>query len=33
VLGAIPFVVVAVLGATITVSAVFAMYLLGRRWL
>jgi hypothetical protein len=27
------FVVVAVLGATITVSAVFAMYLLARRWL
>jgi hypothetical protein len=28
-----PFVVVAVLGATITVWAVFAMYLLARRWL
>jgi hypothetical protein len=28
-----PFVVVAVLGATIPVSAVFAMYLLARRWL
>jgi hypothetical protein len=32
-LGAMPFVVVAVLGATITVSTVFAMYLLARRWL
>jgi hypothetical protein len=28
-----PFLVVAVLGATITVSAVFVMYLLARRWL
>jgi len=28
-----PFVVVAVLGATMTVSAVFVMYMLARRWL
>jgi len=28
-----PFVVVAVLGATVAVSAVFAMYVLVRRWL
>jgi hypothetical protein len=27
------FVVVAVLGTTITVSAVFLMYVLGRRWI
>ena len=28
-----PFVVVAVLGSTVAVSAVFVMYLLVRRWL
>jgi hypothetical protein len=28
-----PFVVVVVLGTTITVSTVFVMYLLARRWL
>jgi hypothetical protein len=28
-----PFVLLAVLGATITVSAVFVMYMLVRRWL
>jgi hypothetical protein len=28
-----PFLVVAVLGSAIVVSAVFAMYLLARRWL
>jgi len=28
-----PFVVVAVLGATIAVLAVFVMYLLARRWM
>jgi hypothetical protein len=33
VLGAMPFVVVAVLESTIAVSAVFVMYLLVRRWL
>jgi hypothetical protein len=27
------FVVVAVLGSTVTVSAVFLMYVLGRRWM
>jgi hypothetical protein len=33
VLGAMAFVVVAVLGSTVTVSAVFLMYVLGRRWM
>src|SRR5215203_3774867 len=33
VLGAMPFVVVAVLGSTIAVSAVLVMYMLVRRWL
>src|SRR5215211_8262062 len=33
VLGAMPFVLLAVLGSTIAVSAVFVMYLLVRRWL
>jgi len=32
-LRAMPFVVVAVLGSAIAVSAVFVMYLLVRRWL
>jgi hypothetical protein len=33
VLGAMPFVVEAVLGTTVAVSAVFVMYMLVRRWL
>jgi hypothetical protein len=32
-LGAMPFVLVAVLGSVLTVLAVFLMYVLARRWM